>query len=94
MQNISFNIWDDYEVKQNTHGYVEEYDFLDYFQRVAIAELVCLQCQKLSEINATIDEEYVQFVSLSHVRRERLIEELNALNLIFNGLKIDFYSES
>ncbi len=101
---IPFNIWDDFwddecvpqgEI-QETHGYVEEYDVLDDTQKAAVANLIYrrLQVMNLPGVEMSLLDDEITFKHLTHVRLERLIEELNAAELSYEGVSIRVYSES
>lgn len=101
---IGVNIWDDYyddgyvpegEI-QETHLYVEEYDTLDDADRDRIAIMIFhhLKTLDLTGVQTSLDADYVYLTNLSHARREKLVEELNAANLRYEGRQISVYSES
>ncbi len=99
MNTIPFNIWDDYSESENyssTYGYVEEYDVLSEKDKEAICFLIYNQIIQLENLDFLVkdDCDQISFEKLSHDRREKLVKELNKLELKYNNKLIDFYSES
>jgi len=106
LKSSPFNVWDDYydeesapkgEIYGVTHGYIEEFDELTEEQKSEISALILDNLKRLDLpgviLEKMIDND-IRFTHLSHERRERLIEELEGLNLKYQGVPIDFYSES
>lgn len=96
---IPINIWDDYDgSKRNceTDAVVEEHEVLTKKQKIAILKRVvsALSTLKLGKVRFERKEDWIGFVNLRHPRREKLVEELNAMGLTYNGVPFDFYSES
>lgn len=104
---IPFNIWDDYyddghvpEGKsQKTEGFVEDpEDELPSDLERETLELVHGYIRTLDldggRCRIRLYGKGIEFLHLTHERRERLIEELEAANLHCGGLPIEFYSES
>lgn len=99
---IGFNIWDDYydddsvpkgEI-QETYAYVEE-EGLTKVQEAAILDLVYKHIQTLDMKGVkVIKHNDIDFKNLTHERREKLVEELSQSGLTYEGVPIDFYSES
>ena len=106
LKRIPFNVWDDYygdeesapkgEIYGVTHGYIEEYDKLTEDQKSEISSLILDNLKKLDLPGVMFEkiDNDIRFTHLSHERRERLIGELEGLNLKYQGVPIDFYSES
>lgn len=105
--NVPFNIWDDYYDDgfipdgkiQQTHGYIEEYDFLMFEEKLEIVNLIYNyivdNCSNiLDKVEVAIDAEDISFKHLTHVQREKLVKKLQSSELNYHGLYIEFYSES
>jgi len=100
MDRIPVNIWDDYwdddsGKPQVTSAYVEDHGIPDGTKRLMIGVVI----GKLRELDLQGVEfepkgDEIEFRGLRHGRRERLVEELNAARLSFEGVPFDFYSES
>lgn len=105
LKNIGWNIWDDYyddgfvpqgEV-QETHGYVEEFDVLSHEDKTAIGDLILRFIQTLDMTGVEVKHGGhgdISFKHLTHERREKLVTELEQSGLHYNGIPINFYSES
>lgn len=101
---ISVNIWDDYYdddyvppgKKQETRMYIEEYDSLNDEQKVPIVEFISthLKTLDLTGVVTENDGSGISFTHLTHKRRERLVNELEAAKLMWEEIPFDFYSES
>jgi hypothetical protein len=96
---IPVNIWDDYDEDEGgeTHAYIEESNWSDETKAV-LMKVVYDFVSTLDLDGAKIDYDEgsseIGFNHLNHDRRERLVEELNAANLQYDGVAFDFYSES
>jgi hypothetical protein len=104
LKRIPVNLWDDYyddgyvpdgEIQQ-THMYIEEYDNITDEQkyeamRIVIAHVITLD---LTGVEISDGGTELYFKHLTHERREKLIPELEAAKLEWNGISFDFYSES
>lgn len=104
MDNIPFNIWDDYyddgfvpqgEI-QETHGYIEEYDILTKEQKAAIIKVIYdyIINFDMKEVEVSSIDNAIYFKHLTHENRHRLLATLVGSKLKFNGIPIMFYSES
>lgn len=104
IEDIPFNIWDDFisdgclgkgEV-QETSGYIEEYDVLTQKQKIAICQMVFdfIKTLDMTGVEVTLQGTDVCFKHLTHARLEALVKELQASGLQFEGVLIDFFSES
>lgn len=96
---IPINIWDDYDGSKSycaTDARVEEYDVLTKNQKIEILERVvsAISTLKMGKVQFESNGEQICFVNLRHKRREKLVEELNAMGLTYSGVPFDFYSES
>ncbi len=101
---IPFNIWDDYHDDgyvpegdtQKTYGYVEEYDDITEDEKELISEVIYNYIKTLDMTGVVFKKagEDIDFEHLTHERREKLIKELQSSGLQFNGIPINFYSES
>ena len=104
LKQIPYNIWDDYwddgfapagEI-QETYAYVEEHNVLTEEQKEAISKFVFdhLQTLDLTGVVVKLRGEDIEFKNLTHVRREKLLAELRAARLVYEGIPFSFYSES
>jgi hypothetical protein len=86
MEAIPVNIWDDYaddgDIPSN--------------KKIQMLAVVIAQLKTMDLDGATVvhSDDMILFRGLTHVRRERLVKELQALNLKFKDQPFRFYSES
>lgn len=105
IEEILFNIWDDYwddgyvpigEI-QKTYGYIEEYDDIGEEQKEKISKFIFDHLMKmpiLQGVKVELSGEDIDFIGLTHEIREKLLRELSESELKFEGIPINFYSES
>ena len=105
-QSIPYNIWDDFwdngyapaGQTQQTHGYIEEYDYLTEHQKEDISELVYNWIMKNvslpGELEIKLGGEDIYFENITHVFLDSLMAKLKASKLEWEGIPISFYSES
>lgn len=97
---IPFNVWDDYPnddfgLKQETIGYVEEYDDMTNEEKQEALPIVLAHIQsQFPEIKASINGDDIFFEDMTHAQREILLKNLQNSNLRFRGIPFEFYSES
>lgn len=104
---VDLNLWDDYyddgyvpEGKcQETHMYIEEYDNLTDNDKTKIMKVVYdfIVTLDMVGVEVELDGKEIYFKHLTHIRREKLIKELELENakLVFGDVyPFDFYSES
>jgi hypothetical protein len=102
---IPFNVWDDYwddghvppgDVQQ-TFGYIEEYEDINDKDKEPIIQFIYDYIKKhidMTEVKMEILGTQIEFINLTHVKREYMMERLGKSKLQYNGVSIDFYSES
>lgn len=101
---VPINLWDDYYddgcvpkgEHQETHMYVEEYDYFDDDMKTEVMRLVLAHLKTLDLTGVEVEDggSEIYFKHLTHERREKLMEELEASGLKYKDIPIDFYSES
>lgn len=100
MKNIGFNIWDDYLEGEDTYGYIEEYKHLSEDQKQEIYELIFNAIKSFDggviyrEFHVLNAGDQLEFQNLFYETKDSLINDLESLNLKYNGIPIVFYSES
>lgn len=100
---IPFNIWDDYyddgyvpigEI-QETYGFVEEYDRFSEEEKENIIKVIYDYIVSLGmDFEVELSGTNIDFKHMTHKQRERLLKILDESGLRYNGINIDFYSES
>lgn len=105
MENIIFNIWDDYEIWDDdkggdTYGYFEcDFDCNDDIESSKEVEKACqVIFDYLNTLNLECQiehsEEQIDFINLTNEYRDKLVEILNNAKLTYKGRLIEVISES
>lgn len=95
MKSIPVNIWDDYcEDDCETYMYIEEYDDMDDQKKTEAMRVVLAHLKTLDLTGVEDAGDEIHFSNLPHERREKLVTELDAAKLEWNGIPFSFYSES